>query len=173
MSCFLGQTGAAQIAPGPLVPTDDRAVFSASNYQWSFQPPRMQMEPWREGRLWTSPTGLGGGLNGYGMLNQDAGSQQPCWESWGGSTGWDDTGGQKQKVLVGQTVNAAGAALGYALVYVYVTSTNAWVSVTTSDSMGYFRAPTQYAGVNHYMVSYQAGSPDVSGTTVNTLVPTD
>ena len=42
-----------------------------------------------------------------------------------------------------------------------------------SRTDGSYDLPTNFPGVNHYVVAYIAGSPDRAGTTANTLVPTN
>ena len=37
-----------------------------------------------------------------------------------------------------------------------------------SDENGFFTVSTSVAG-NHYLIFYKTGTPDISGTTVNTL----
>ena len=166
----LGQTGMAQLGIGALVPSDDRNV--QRDFQWAWAVGRLAQSPWADGQLWPATTGLGGGISGYGCLDQDAGTAVQNWEVCGG-TGWNDTGGQKQNVIVGQTLDSGGNPLANANVEGFVTSTNQPVGVVQSDSAGYFRLPTPYGtGVAQYLVCYKAGSPDVAGTSVNTLLPT-
>ena len=98
MAHFVGQSGAAALAPGPLASTDHRNV--QSDFRWAHAPTMIQLAPFTEGTLWTSSSGLGGGMSGYGSLDGDAGSSVAHWEPWD-SGGWEDTGGQKQNVIVG------------------------------------------------------------------------
>lgn len=81
-------------------------------------------------------------------------------------------GGQQMKKLQGITRDSAGAVLGGAEVHAFLTASDQFFRQVTSDAGGYFDLGSEYAGVNHYLVAYKAGSPDVAGTTVNTLQPT-
>jgi hypothetical protein len=53
-----------------------------------------------------------------------------------------------------------------------LTSNDTYVGQAVSDSAGYYELGTPYSGQAHYVVAYLPGSPDVSGTSVNTLIPT-
>lgn len=171
MAHFVGQTGAAAIAPGPLASPDHRNI--QRDFRWAHAPTLIQIAPFTEGTLWTSSGGIGGGLSGYGSLDGDTGTSVPHWEPWDSGGGWEDTGGQKQNVIVGQTLNSSGAALPGCTVRLFLTSSNAFVGSVVSDNGGYYRIPTPYGtAVAHYVVAFLAGSPDVSGATDNTLVPT-
>lgn len=81
-------------------------------------------------------------------------------------------GTQSIKFIKGLCVDSTGAVAASALVAAYRTSDNAFAgSVTAHANDGSYAVPTQFVGVNHYVVAYKAGSPDIAGTTVNTLVP--
>ncbi len=169
MSCFVGATAAS--FGGMLIDSDDRAV--QRDYQWGDKPPRMAQSPWEDGGLWINARSLGGGFSG--SLSGDAQSDGGRWEPYGtaGYFGWDESGGARQNVIVGQTLDSTGAALGNCIVQCFVTATDVFVGQVTSDTAGYYRIPTTYGiGVAHYLVCYKAGSPDVAGTSVNTLNPT-
>ena len=71
--------------------------------------------------------------------------------------------------LRGVTRDAAGAVLGSCAVVLYRTLDNSVAALITSDGSGNFSIQAS-AGINHYLVAYKPGSPDVAGTTVNTLV---
>jgi hypothetical protein len=75
--------------------------------------------------------------------------------------------------ITGTTRNSTGAALGTCVVDMFDTATDVRIDTTTSDATGVFEF--RYAGqppTTYYLVAYKAGSPDVAGTTVNTLVGT-
>lgn len=72
--------------------------------------------------------------------------------------------------LTGTTKDSTGAALGNCVVDWFRTSDDVKLDTTTSDANGLFEFRT--AGqppTTYYLVAYKAGSPDVAGTTVNTL----
>jgi hypothetical protein len=70
--------------------------------------------------------------------------------------------------IVGVTKDSAGAALGSCLVTLFRTADNSLVHQVISDVNGNYRI---YASLvlQHYILAYKVGSPDVTGATVNTL----
>jgi hypothetical protein len=115
------------------------------------------IDPWDDGVLWPQ-SNLPGGSTGI----LEAQRFEPPVRTWGNSC---------MKKVIGITRDSNGATLGSAHVDLFLTSNDTLVVDLTSDAGGYFEACTQFAGVNHYLVAYKAGSPDVAGTTKNTLVP--
>lgn len=71
--------------------------------------------------------------------------------------------------VIGITKDRAGLPLGGCVVHLFRTADDVKVAATVSDGAGVFSFAVP-AGVAHYAVAYLAGSPDVAGTTVNTLV---
>lgn len=71
--------------------------------------------------------------------------------------------------ISGVTRDSAGAALGSCLVALYRTVDDSLVSRVLSDASGNYRFDASQL-ISHYIVAYKAGSPDVEGSTVNTLV---
>ena len=73
--------------------------------------------------------------------------------------------------IVGVTRDASGVALGNCDVDLFRTADDSRAGVVQSDASGNFilDASDQFT---HYEVGYKAGSPDVFGTTLNTLVGT-
>jgi hypothetical protein len=61
-----------------------------------------------------------------------------------------------------------------AIVQGYVTSTDAYVGEVQANNDGTYTLGTEtLPGVAHYLVAYKPGSPDIAGTTVNTLTSTN
>ncbi len=77
------------------------------------------------------------------------------------------------KFIMGQCKDSGGSGVSGATVQCFLTATDALVSETTADTYGNYEAPTVYPGAAHYLVAYRAGSPDITGATVNTLTPTN
>jgi hypothetical protein len=77
-------------------------------------------------------------------------------------------------VLSGTSKDNAGVALGNCTVLVFRTSDKSYIGSTVSDASGAyaFALPTGGAAEQYFAISYLAGSPDVAGTTVNTLTGT-
>lgn len=71
----------------------------------------------------------------------------------------------------GTTKNSAGTAIGSCIVDLFCTTDDAKVDSTISDTtiVGAFSFSVGLS-LAYYAVAYLAGSPDVAGTTVNTLV---
>ncbi len=75
-----------------------------------------------------------------------------------------------QLVISGVTKDSTGAALAGVTVKLYRTSDDALMATTTSDGSGNYSFANVGLGEAYYVTAYKAGSPDVAGTTVNTLV---
>ena len=73
--------------------------------------------------------------------------------------------------IAGVTRNSAGAALGTCDVHLFRTDNDSEAAQLTSDANGVYSVASS-SQITHYAVAYKAGSPDVAGTTVNTLVGT-
>ena len=72
--------------------------------------------------------------------------------------------------ITGITRDSAGAVLGNCVVHLFRTSDDVEVDQVNSDASGNFTFTTGVSPANtQYIVAYKAGSPDVSGTTLNTL----
>lgn len=72
--------------------------------------------------------------------------------------------------LAGVTRNQHGAPLAGVTVDVFDDVTEAFLGTAVSDSGGNYVVTLSSSGHNLFAVGYLAGSPDVSGTTLNTLV---
>jgi hypothetical protein len=73
-------------------------------------------------------------------------------------------------VLSGVTRNSTGTRLGNCKVELFQTSDDKKVNETMSDGSGNFTFPIHFTDTNQfYLVAYLDGSPDVAGTTVDTL----
>lgn len=113
---------------------------------------------------------------------------------WPGSTGFDSSGNEwlttvwylqpeknsgavSKMAFTGVTRDVNGSVLGSCVVKLYKTSDSPnagkdtlLYEVTSDATTGAFIVYTPFYPDTHYMVSYKAGSPDVEGTTVNTLI---
>jgi hypothetical protein len=70
--------------------------------------------------------------------------------------------------LSGVTRDSTGAVLAGCNVKLFRTADDSLVSQTTSDANGIYIIPASPA-LQHYLVTYKTGSPDVTGASVNTL----
>ena len=76
------------------------------------------------------------------------------------------------KLLIsGVTRDSAGTILGGCTVRLFKTADNAFVDSVTSDATtGAYSFTTAGLSEAYYVVAYKAGSPDVAGTSLNTLI---
>lgn len=76
----------------------------------------------------------------------------------------------RPQIISGVTRDASGNPLGGCTVSLFSTATNVLREVVTSDANGNYTFSAINDGASYYAVAYLTGSPDVSGTSVNTLV---
>jgi hypothetical protein len=81
--------------------------------------------------------------------------------------------GNQQCVISGVTKGSTGSVLGSCAVELFTTTDDVLFARTTSDATtGAYSFSVPSNGWAFYCVAYKAGSPDVAGTTVNTLYGT-
>lgn len=132
---------------------------------------------WRDRNRWACawPTmragmiggGAGAGTDAMAAVGQslDSMAMFECWSC-------DGEGSQSLKFLRGMVVTSTDVAVSGALVSAYRTSDNSYAGYTDqSRDDGTYAVATQFGTGNHYVTAYKPGSPDVGGTTVNTLTP--
>jgi hypothetical protein len=71
--------------------------------------------------------------------------------------------------IFGITKDSAGAVLASCTVNLLETLANKFIESTISDANGNYEFRSPSLSTAYYVVAYKAGSPDVAGTTVNTL----
>lgn len=138
-------------------------------YSWQ----RRSVKTLRDRNAWRScwsfgckTAGSGGGTDGDPPVTESGHGYEPF--------SCDGEGTQSMRFIRGYSRDSAGAILANAIVQAFVTATDAGQVPVTSGTDGFFAAPTEtLPGVQHYLVAYKPGSPDVAGTTVNTLVSTN
>lgn len=74
--------------------------------------------------------------------------------------------------ISGQTKDSTSTPIGNCTVELYETARDLLIEKTTSNGDGYYYFKGPASTITHYVVAYKAGSPDVAGTTVNTLTGT-
>ena len=92
----------------------------------------------------------------------------------GGQSGnvvYRSPGGNANWQIIGVTRNSSGAVLASCNLDLFITGSDQLAMRTVSDAGGNFTFPNPGTGP-FYIVAYKAGSPDVAGTTVNTIFPT-
>jgi hypothetical protein len=72
--------------------------------------------------------------------------------------------------ITGVTRDAYGSPLGGVTVKLFLTADDTRVDQMVSGPAGNYLLSSPFLA-GHYVIAYKAGSPDVEGTTVNTLVP--
>ncbi len=100
----------------------------------------------------------------FGLDSQQAGEWEPEDGGLGGNT--------RPYFINGQVFDNGANPLGGAVVDGFLTADNSFVGSTATNSLGYYSLPTLFTAVAHYLVAYYPGSPNLAGTTVNTLIPT-
>lgn len=83
---------------------------------------------------------------------------------------FDRVEASQNMILTGVSRDGAGSPLGNCRVMIFKTPDNSFVGETTSDGSGNW---SYYVGVSgpFFLVEYKAGSPDVSGTSLNAILP--
>lgn len=162
MSSFLGAGWGLASAFSVLQAASE--ATSPDYYQWNGWG-RKPLAPWLEGVLWSATKFIGSDANGclFGMDAQSTGR-------WSAIAAYEESGGQQCKKLIGTCRDSTGAVLGSCVIQGFLSGSDLFAGQMTCDAAGYFEFCTPYTGA-HYLVAYKAGSPDVAGTTVNTLVP--
>lgn len=113
---------------------------------------------------WWPASGLIGDPHSQGLTAFE--TMRP--DTWGE---YDVTAGTSGRFgFSGITRDAYGSPLGGMTVKLYRTSTDEMVSSVVSDVNGNFTVLTPYYPDAHFINIYKTGSPDVFGTTANTLV---
>ena len=119
--------------------------------------------------LWPRSGFMSGDLSaGYCPFGQDA-AQSDQWGPWERAS----RGNGSTKFLMGRCKDESGNGISGATVQGFLTSGDVFVGETNADSLGNYELATPYPATAHYLVAYKAGSPDICGTTVNTLQPTN
>lgn len=78
---------------------------------------------------------------------------------------------KQQWLITGVTKDSTGAVLDNCTVTLFKTIDNMPSATTVSDDNGNYSFSIDGNSQARFAVSYKAGSPDVAGTTVNTLIP--
>lgn len=131
--------------------------------------PATHKDPMRWDSLWSFGCRVGGGdLEGYaqgaGLMSADPFEPYSC----------DGQGTQTKRFIRGVAKDENGVPISGVTVQGFVTATDAYVGEDVSRDDGTYVLGTEtVAGVAHYLVAYKPGSPDIGGTTVNTLTSTN
>lgn len=73
--------------------------------------------------------------------------------------------------IAGTVRDQYGTPVANAAVKLFRTSDDSLVHSTTSGPDGAYLVQTPHYGEAHYLITYKTGTPDIFGTSVNTLLP--
>lgn len=133
--------------------------------------PRTWKDPNRWYSLWSfgcrvaSGNGSGGdGSSFYDLTTHDMFEPYSC----------DGGGCSQNRFIRGTCVDVSDVPVANPIVQAFRTSDDAFMGEVQANTDGTYTVPVaSVAGVQHYLVAYKAGSPDIAGTTVNTLTSTN
>ena len=168
MGCYqLRSTMAiAQLESYAIKVWDEASWGGGPAFRWDYErrnPLATNTEaPWAAG--WTRSGFLSAGWASVNTMDFDIGVVQP-WEPVSQVAGC-----LKPQFIYGQILDANSNPVSGAVILCFVSATNVLDSKSVSDANGYYQAPCYQSG-NHYIVAYETSSPDLAGTTVNTLTP--
>jgi len=114
------------------------------------------------------PSSQGGAF--LGSLGSDVACFSDKFSRWTDSWGNHPGGCNGRLSFVGVTRDQFGSPTGGVTVKLFRTSTDQLVSTVLSDASGNYTITTPYYPDGHYLVCYKTASPDIFGTTVNTLI---
>lgn len=169
MSRFLGSLNALTAAQ-PMTITDEDPIRTARP---DFLHQRRQFSGRQDGYAWVNlwprsammsgdasapMTILGGDARDFGAWSPDQRSSR---------------GNGSRKYIMGACRDVDGNAVPGATVVGFLTAGDLLVAETACDDKGNYELPTPYPGAPHYLVAYRTGAPDIAGTSVNTLTPTN
>lgn len=166
-----GATGGGFSAqPGSLQPAYEERLGEP---RWCYQArsPKTRKDPMRWFSLWSFGCRFSGGdLEGYAATGANALTSQDLFEPFS----CDGDGTQTKRFIKGTVVDASDVPQSGAIVQAFVTSDDRYVGEVQSRQDGSYDLGVEtLPGVQHYLVAYKPGSPDVAGTTVNTLTSTN
>ena len=138
------------------------------DWSWQRRSAKTRQDPNRWESLWSWGCKTGGGDDlSYSVAGVEVGHGYEPFSC-------DHAGTQTKRFIRGVTKNASGTPISGVTVQGFVTATDAYVGQDVSRDDGTYLLGTEtVAGVAHYLVAYKAGSPDIGGTTVNTLTSTN
>lgn len=157
--------------PGELQPSFVER-WHEPKWQWQCRSPKTWRDRARWDSLWSfgcrvgygAPSGNDGVSSCADLTSPDPFEPFSC----------DGEGTQTKRFIRGITKDADGIAISDVIVQGFVTATDAYVGQDVSRTDGTYTLGTEtVAGVAHYLVAYKPGSPDIGGTTVNTITSTN
>lgn len=159
--------------PGTLQPAFDEGRHEP-RWQWQCRGPKTWKDKARWHSLWSwgcrltgggEVAGLDGATNiSNAMTDADLFEPYSC----------DGEGTQSRNFLRGTCKDSVGTAVANAIVHGFVTATHEFVGEVQANNDGTYSLGVQQAKTTpHFLLAYKPGSPDIAGSTVNTLLPTN
>lgn len=122
--------------------------------------------------LWSFGCRLGGGTDSpeYATVGINNLALNDIYEPYS----CDGEGCSQNRFMRGTCVDASDVPVAFPIVQAFRTSDDAFMGEAQGYEDGTYIVPVaSLAGVQHYLVAYKPGSPDIAGTTVNTLTNTN
>lgn len=139
--------------------------------RWSWQ--RRSAKTWRDRIGFTSLWSFGCKVGGMSADASETAVTQRLGHGYEPHS-CDGPGSQGNRFIRGITKNDSGVPISGCTVQAFVTAGDRYVGEDVSRDDGTYICPVNtVAGVQHYLVAYKPGSPDIAGTTVNTLTSTN
>lgn len=167
-----GATGGGWASqPGSLQPAFVESRHEP-RWQWQCRSPKT----WKDRNCWVSLWSRGQ----FSMCANDGSfAGTPIGSDYSGAMGYepfscDGEGTQSVNFLRGTCKDSVGAAVASAIVQGFRTSDDFYLGEVTGAVDGTYTLGVHVSKTTAcYLVAYKAGSPDIAGTTVNTLLPTN
>jgi len=156
--------------PGTLQPCFEELLHQP---RWAYQSrgPKTWKDRNKFFSLWSFGCRIGGGSDSpeYAPFGANNLSARDLYEPYS----CDGDGCSQNRFIRGDCVDDVSAVVANATIQAFRTSDDVFVGESTSYLDGTYICPVAtVAGVQHYIVAYKPGSPDIAGTTVNTLTST-
>lgn len=167
-----GATGGGFSAqPGTLQPAFEERRNEA---KWAYQTrgPKTWRDRNRFRSLWSFGCRVGGGTDSpeYAVVGINDLVTGDGYEPFS----CDGEGCSQNRFMRGVCVNASDVPVANPIVQAFRTSDDAFMGEAQANTDGTYIVPVaSLAGVQHYLVAYKPGAPDIAGTTVNTLTNTN
>lgn len=167
-----GATGGGFSAqPGTLQPAFQENHHN-SRYAYQSRGPRTWKDRNKWKSRWSFGCRLGGGTDSpeYATVGMNNLTLNDTYEPYS----CDGEGCSQNRFMRGTCVDASDVPVAFAIVQAFRTSDDAFMGEAQGYQDGTYIVPVaSLAGVQHYLVAYKPGAPDIAGTTVNTLTNTN
>lgn len=156
--------------PGTLQPAFEEST-AEPRWFWQARSPKTRKDRNNWYSLWSYGCRTGGGtINGDESPTGGSLSSRDLFEPYS----CDGEGTVNSRFILGTALASDGTTpVANATIQAFRTTDELFVGESVSRLDGTYTCPVAtIEGVAHYLVAYKAGSPDIAGTTVNTLTST-